>query len=136
MAVYSVHSRDGASDVADAAFVRDGFSFGAFLFGPLWLARHRLWTVLLVWIALWLVLFAAAALNLWTAAAAMTALLLLNALLGFEANSLLEARLAKRGAALIDVVAAPALEEAQSVFFARYPLDNPEAAALDPGQSP
>jgi hypothetical protein len=61
--------------------------------------------------------------------------LLLNALLGFEANSLLEARLAKRGAQLIDVVAAPALEEAQSAFFQRFGRDDPDPAAFDPGPS-
>ncbi|RAI42159.1 DUF2628 domain-containing protein [Rhodoplanes roseus] len=31
-------------------FVRDGFSWGAFLFGPLWMIRHRLWLVLLCWV--------------------------------------------------------------------------------------
>ncbi|SFJ99090.1 DUF2628 domain-containing protein [Methylocapsa palsarum] len=133
MAVYSVHTREDGTGVADAAFVREGFSFGAFFFGPLWLARHRLWLAMIVWFALWLVLFAAAALNLWTATAALTAVLLLAALLGFEANALLEARLAKRGGRLIDVVAAPALEEAQSAFFRRLAGDDQEPAAFDPG---
>ena len=30
-------------DAADAAFIRDGFSFLAFLLPPLWLLWHRLW---------------------------------------------------------------------------------------------
>ena len=30
-------------------FVRDGFSWGAFLFGPLWMVRHRLWLVLVLY---------------------------------------------------------------------------------------
>ena len=33
-------------------FVRDGFSFWALLLGPLWMLRHRMWLVLLGYIAL------------------------------------------------------------------------------------
>jgi hypothetical protein len=31
-------------------FVRDGFSFWAFLLGPIWMLRHRMWLVLLAYI--------------------------------------------------------------------------------------
>src|SRR5262249_57475782 len=52
MAVYTVHEpplkRDElAVDPDRFVFVRDGFSFWAFLFGPLWMLRHRMWLVLL-----------------------------------------------------------------------------------------
>src|SRR5260221_4731277 len=50
MAVYTVHvplSRDGASAPERFVFVRDGFSFAALLFGPLWMLRHRMWLALL-----------------------------------------------------------------------------------------
>src|SRR5258708_20295949 len=52
MAVYTVHvplSRDGASAPERFVFVRDGFSFAALLFGPLWMLRHRMWLVLLAY---------------------------------------------------------------------------------------
>jgi hypothetical protein len=52
MSVYTVHEpplRAGAaaSDVERFAFVRDGFSWWAFLFAPLWMLRHRMWLVLI-----------------------------------------------------------------------------------------
>ena len=52
MSVYTVHeppTRAGAaaSDVERFAFVRDGFSWWAFLFAPLWMLRHRMWLVLI-----------------------------------------------------------------------------------------
>ena len=52
MSVYTVHEpplRAGAAapDVERFAFVRDGFSWWAFLFAPLWMLRHRMWLVLI-----------------------------------------------------------------------------------------
>lgn len=51
MAVYTVHQPplkkyEAVPDPERFAFVRDGFSFWAFLFGPLWMLRHRMWLVL------------------------------------------------------------------------------------------
>lgn len=50
MAVYTVHQPplkkyESAPDPVRFAFVRDGFSFWAFLFGPLWMLWHRMWLV-------------------------------------------------------------------------------------------
>ena len=39
MSFWTAHLRAGAEPV----LVREGFSWGAFLFGPLWLAAHRVW---------------------------------------------------------------------------------------------
>ena len=55
MSSYTVHEpplRAGAAapEPERYVFVRDGFSFWAFLFGPLWMLRHRMWLVLA---ALW-----------------------------------------------------------------------------------
>jgi Protein of unknown function (DUF2628) len=55
MAVYTVHQPplkkyEAAPDPVRFAFVRDGFSFWAFLFGPLWMLRYRMWLVLLGYI--------------------------------------------------------------------------------------
>ena len=48
MAVYTVHEPPLKRYETDAdperfVFVRDGFSFWAFLLGPLWMLRHRMW---------------------------------------------------------------------------------------------
>jgi uncharacterized protein DUF2628 len=55
MAVYTVHQPplkkyEAAPDPERFAFVRDGFSFWAFVLGPLWMLRHRMWLVLLGYI--------------------------------------------------------------------------------------
>ena len=39
MRVYSVHTRADAAPV----LIREGFSWGALLFGPIWLFAHRAW---------------------------------------------------------------------------------------------
>ena len=59
MPVYTVHApvADGTDprSVTDRfVFVRDGFHFWAFVFGPLWLAWHRLWLALIGYIAVWI----------------------------------------------------------------------------------
>ena len=54
MPVYTVHApQANGSDIRATdrfAFVRDGFHFWAFAFGPLWLVWHRLWLALIGWI--------------------------------------------------------------------------------------
>lgn len=55
MAVYTVHQPPLKKNETEPnperfAFVRDGFSFWAFLLGPLWMLRHRMWLVLLGYI--------------------------------------------------------------------------------------
>src|SRR4029077_16824986 len=57
MAIYTVHEPplkryDTAADPDRFVFVRDGFSWSAFLFGPLWVLRHRMWLVLLLYVGL------------------------------------------------------------------------------------
>jgi hypothetical protein len=57
MAVYTVHQPpqkkyESAPDPERFAFVRDGFSFWAFLLGPLWMLRHRMWLVLVGYIVI------------------------------------------------------------------------------------
>ena len=57
MAVFTVHQPKPrkSEDVAPPerfAFVRDGFYFWAFVFGPLWMLWNRLWLVLVGYLAL------------------------------------------------------------------------------------
>ena len=61
MAVYSVHMRPISEhpNPDEFVFVRDGFSLWAFLFGPFWMLRHRLWLVLLIYVAVLIALAAA-----------------------------------------------------------------------------
>ncbi len=117
MPLYSVHLRgSGLESFADAVFVRQAFCWKAFFFGPLWLARHRLWVGLLLWAAAYLVLIVALPTVL-SASSVFFIALTLQIYLGLEANRLLEAKLAKKGYRLAEIIAAPARELAEIAFY-------------------
>jgi hypothetical protein len=117
MALYSVHLRgDGPPSVAEAAFVGQAFSWKAFFFGPLWLLRHRLWAGLALWAAGYSTLIAAS-LTVVSPSACLFIALALQMLLGLEANRLREAKLAAQGYRLVDIIAAPARDEAEIAFY-------------------
>ena len=93
MSVYTVHEPpqrggDALSHTERFAFVRDGFSWAAFLFGPLWMLRQRMWLVLLSYI----VFTAAVQACLWALGVAapvkFTVGVLIALLIGFEAATL------------------------------------------------
>jgi Protein of unknown function (DUF2628) len=57
MAIYTVHEppqkAEGSGPEPERfVFVRDGFSFWAFLLAPLWMLRHRMWLVLVGYIVI------------------------------------------------------------------------------------
>src|SRR3954468_5439789 len=90
MAVYTVHEPppkrfEQTSDPERFAFVRDGFSFAAFVFGPLWMLRHRMWLGLLGYIGVSVVLELIFSLLGTTAAPRLAAGFLLAILVGMEA---------------------------------------------------
>ena len=56
MSVYTVHEpplrpSEAAPNPERFVFVRDGFYFWAFLFSVLWMLWHRMWLILLVYVA-------------------------------------------------------------------------------------
>jgi uncharacterized protein DUF2628 len=102
MAVYTVHQPplkkyEAAPDPERFAFVRDGFSFWAFLFGPLWMLRHRMWLAfigyIVVAVAMQLGLRVVGA----SGGAATFAALMLALLVGMEAGTLRRFTLGRRG---------------------------------------
>ena len=102
------------------AFVRDGFHFWALLFGPLWLAWHRLWLALIGWI----VVVAAIDLAMARLGAGPSAIfradVLLALLMGFEAASLQRWTLSRRNWRQLDIVVADDEESAERRFFDRW----------------
>jgi hypothetical protein len=117
MALYSVHIQgDGPESVAEAAFVRQAFSWKAFFFGPLWLLRHRLWAGLALWAGGYSIVIAAS-LAVVSAGVGLFMALALQMLLGLEANRLREAKLATQGYRLVEIIAAPARDEAEIAFY-------------------
>ncbi len=121
MATYTIHEpplRDGetAADPERFVFVRDGFHFWAFVFGPLWMLRRRLWLVLLLYI----VLTSALSTALWLGdlrAALPFAHFLVALLVGFEAATLRRWTLTRRGWENLGVVVGDDLESAERRFF-------------------
>ena len=141
MAVYTVHEPPRRSDDALAhaerfAFVRDGFYWAAFLFGPLWIAWRRLWLALLLYVVA--VGAIGAALNLARAPDDVQFLvfLLVALLLGFEAGSLVRWTLRRRRWKNVGVVIADRLEAAERRFFDQWvevpPQSAPPAAPAGP----
>ena len=107
--------------------MRDGFYFWAFLLGPVWMLYHRLWLVLLMYMAgttaIHVVLWALGVSGLVTFAVS----LLIALLVGFEAGSLRRwslRRWTSRG-----IVVAYNREAAEHRFFDRWSGSPPVASA-------
>jgi hypothetical protein len=117
------------------AFVRDGFYFWAFLLGPVWMLYHRLWLVLLMYLAGTTAIQAA----LWALSVSglvkFTVGLLIAVLVGFEAGSLRRwslRRWTNRG-----IVVAYNREAAEHRFFDRWSGSLPRGyAPTEPSAPP
>jgi len=115
------------------AFVRDGFYFWAFLLGPVWMLYHRLWLVLLMYLAATAAVQAA----LWALGVAwlvkFAVSLLIALLVGFEAGTLRRwslRRWTNRG-----IVVAYNREAAEHRFFDRWSGNMPASAPAAPPPS-
>ena len=137
MKTYTLHvppeARPGDPGPLDrAVLVRDGFSWGAFIFSFLWFFAHRLWIaglgVLVAALALAALLQALRV----GSGATFLAELLLALLVGLEANALRRWTVARRRPE-VDVVAAQDLEEAETKGFTRW-LDGGRSAEAAPGR--
>ena len=121
MSVYTVHEPPqrfaAAPDAERFTFVRDGFSFWAFLFGPLWMLRHRMWLVLIGYVAILGCLEAVVSLFGGSVAIAGLISFLISLLVGLEAGTLRRFTLNRRGWNNIGVVSGDDLEDAERRFF-------------------
>ncbi|MGO4387729.1 DUF2628 domain-containing protein [Microvirga sp. 2YAF29] len=112
----------------EAELVKDAFSWGAFFFTFLWFFFHRLW---LAGLGVLVLVFAfGMALELLDVhpVAGTIAALLLQILIGLEANSLRRWTLARRGFPIADVVTAADRDEAEAKSFARWLEQRPATA--------
>lgn len=139
MAVYTVHiprSPAGQRLSPDAiVFLRDGFSAGAFFFGPLWLASRRAWIPALLWTFL-LIALAGVGSALGLSRAAISILeLAASIILGFEGAPLVAWSLARRGYAESAVQVADNIDEAEDVFFHSWRPDASMGVAVPPRAS-
>src|SRR5262249_55080926 len=106
-----------APDPERFLFVRDRFSFWAFLVPPLWMLRHRLWLAfilyLIVIVALELALGAVGA----SRAMMIAGAVLLSLLVGLEAATLRRRALARRGWNSVGIVVGDDIDAAERRFF-------------------
>ena len=145
MAIYTVHeppprADERAPDPGRFVFVRDGFYFWAFLLGPLWMLRHRLWLVLLGYIVVIIALHVGlralgASTTVITVASVPFALLI-----GFEAATLRRFALARRRWRNVGTVVGDDLELAERRFFdawlGQHPVSGASAGGEPRGASP
>jgi antitoxin (DNA-binding transcriptional repressor) of toxin-antitoxin stability system len=140
MTTFTLHlpreARPGdAAALDEAEFVKDAFSWGAFFFTFLWFFVHRLWLAGLgVMVLVFAVSGTLAVLDVHPLAAT-AAQLLLQLLIGLEANTLRRWTLTRRGRPIADVVTASDEDEAEARAFTRWLQGNPHARPV-PARGP
>jgi len=122
MSSYTVHEPPSPAGAAAPeperyVFVRDGFSFWAFLFGPLWMLRHRMWLVLALYVAGWVALELVIALGGGLRSVIGLVGFLIAFLVGLEAGTLRRFTLQRRGWNIVGIVTGEDREDAERRFF-------------------
>jgi hypothetical protein len=117
MTIFTVHlpveARDPETIAGEMRLVRDGWSFWAFLLGPLWLMSHRAWLAGFVVLALIIALgFLPDPMN-------VVADLLFSILLGIEGWQLVRLSRSAGGWHMVDVVEASSEDEAARIALTR-----------------
>jgi hypothetical protein len=144
MAVYTVHEpppkrSEPARDPDRFVFVRDGFSFWAFLLGPLWMLRHRMWLVLLGYAIVIAVMEGGLHLIGAPRSVNFAVSTLLALLIGFEAATLRRFTLDRRKWTNVGVIVGDDLEAAERRFFDAWVKSEgpmPRAPAAPEGRPP
>ncbi|WP_284947647.1 DUF2628 domain-containing protein [Acidisoma cladoniae] len=123
MRIYTAHTRPDRAP----RLVREGFSLGAFLFGPIWLLAHRAWLAAVLDIAAIVVLLA---LGRALPGSAIPAVLMLGlaALTGWNGRDLCRWSLSRRGFTTSYVIAARNADAAFARLLTRDPALIPQAA--------
>jgi hypothetical protein len=122
MSVYTVHepplrATDTVPDPERFVFVRDGFSVWAFLLATLWMLRHRMWLVLVIYIVV------AAGIEIGLRYAGVSGFVLgivaflISFVVGIEASTLRRFTLDRRGWKNVGIVSGEDLEDAERRFF-------------------
>ncbi len=118
MAIFTVHMRN--NETQSAVFIKDGFSWGAFVFGPLWLLSKKLWLAFFGFAAL-SILINIAGIKFGLHPAALSVLsVLLGFFLGTEAADLQRLKMKRLKFDDAGVVQGQKLDDAECRFFDRY----------------
>jgi hypothetical protein len=122
MSVYTVYepplkAHESAPDPERFVFVRDGFSFWAFLLAPFWLLRYRLWLAFIGYVIVAIALQIALR---WIGASPTVTVIvaaLFSLLVGFEAATLRRFTLSRRGWRNVGLVVGDDIDSAERRFF-------------------
>lgn len=140
MAIYTVYVPPGDDPTATSAaestiFVREGFSFPAFLFTPIWLIVRRAWLVFAAYVAVAVLIGVVVKVMEVDPIVASVASLLISAFIGIEASAIRQRKLEHRGYRHMASVVARNEEQAALQFFtavngagapvAAHPSDTP-----------
>jgi uncharacterized protein DUF2628 len=128
MKVYTAHRSPNAPR-EHALFIKDGFSWPAFLFPVIWPIVKRLWLELALYVLAVAVISAIASATDLPGGSIFVILLGLNLILGFEANRLNRRALARRGFAEEGPFVGEDLEEAELKYFRSHLTPSDSAPA-------
>jgi hypothetical protein len=122
MSIYTVHepplkAHESVTEPERFVFVRDGFSFWAFLLTPFWMLRYRLWLALTGYVMVAVALLVGLRLIGASATVTIIASALLSLLVGFEAATMRRFTLSRRGWTNVGIVVGDDLESAERRFF-------------------
>jgi hypothetical protein len=141
MPTFTVHEppnppADRIDRAEQLVFVKDGFSWLAALFGPIWLLAHRLWWPLLGFVllsaALQLLTYVPVLGPRWTGLAGLA----LSLLVGFEADTLRRWGLQRRGWTTLGTVTGKTTFECERRFFESWLPTQPILAGRGETQAP
>jgi hypothetical protein len=136
MRVYTVHVPPFSSREPDPILIKEGFSWPALLFGPLWSLASRLWLVtvglVVVLVALGAVLDALAVDDLVETVVSLA----VAVLIGAHGNDWRRRALARRGYREAGVVAARSIDEALARYLDAEPARAPVRVRANPVAPP
>lgn len=118
MASYTVHLPPGADQFEKARFLRDGFSWAGFGYGPLWLISQGAWIAGLIMLGAYLVLALLVMLAGLPAFVGAIGFSLLQLLVGLEGSSMIRWQLDLKGWREAGVVTGNDLDALEQRFFA------------------
>ena len=140
MAVYTVHQpplgkSENAPDPARFTFVRDGFYVWGFLLSVLWMLRHRLWLVAVLFVAATILLDIGLRYAGVTSGLRALVLVAIAFLVGLEGATLRRWTLKRRGWTNVGVVVADDPDDAERRFFVNWQAGKRPNAVPPPAQA-
>jgi hypothetical protein len=136
MRIWTIHEPASAATSLERAeklvFIKDGFSWLAFFFSPLWMLYHRLWLGTLLYVLISAATIAAGALLPLGGGSEFLLGFVPMLYAGFEGNDLRRRKLERRGYTQIGSVAAKSGIEAEVAYFANAPERAPETRPAGP----